>query len=142
MAWTEYTQPLEVLSASDVNNIKENINIIKGLLIKKGFTVSETKHFQASESTPLIEVFDILSKIEYNLDVINDNDCKSAYYREPKEIGNFASNYNDIWRWIRILNDMYEILNNRKSKWGFLVCNDGIVVINKKGILVRGDLIG
>ena len=78
MAWTNYSQPIEILSATDINNIKENIEIIRSLLVEKGVLVGDTKDFQASESTQFIEMFDILSNIEYNLDIISDNACKSV----------------------------------------------------------------
>lgn len=139
MAWTVYSNPIEVLSATDINNIKENIEIIRGLLIEKGFTVGNTKDFQAGESTQFIEMFDILSNIEYNLDIISDNDAKSAYYVEPKIIGNFASNRDDVWRWIQVLNDMYEILNGTKRKWTVLKCKNGYPTIEKQKLVARGD---
>jgi hypothetical protein len=65
MAWTVYSKPIEVLSATDINNIKENIRIIRNLLIGKDVLVGDIKDFQASESTQFIEMFDILSNIEY-----------------------------------------------------------------------------
>lgn len=139
MAWTVYSKPIEVLSATDINNIKENIEIIRGLLIEKGFTVGSTKNLQASENTQFIEMFDILSNIEYNLDIISDNDAKSAYYVEPKIIGNFASNRDDVWRWIQVLNDMYEILNGTKRKWTVLKCKNGYPTIEKQKLVARGD---
>lgn len=142
MAWTTYSQPIEILSATDINNIKENIEIIRGLLTEKGFIVDNTKDFRASESTQFIEMFDILSNIEYNLNIISDNICKSAYYVEPKIIGDYASNREDIWRWIQILNDMHDILNGNVGKWQYLVCSDGIVTIENKKLLVRGDSVG
>ena len=73
MAWTNYSQPIKILSATDINNIKENIEIIRGLLTEKGFTVGNTQDFQASESTQFIKMFDILSNIEYNLDTYDIN---------------------------------------------------------------------
>ena len=142
MAWTNYSQPIKILSATDINNIKENIEIIRGLLTEKGFTVGNTQDFQASESTQFIEMFDILSNIEYNLDIISDNACKSVYYGYSVTIGDYASNKKDIWRWIQILNDMYNILNGNVGKWQYLVCNDGVVTIWNRKILVRGDLVG
>lgn len=142
MAWTNYSQPIEILSATDINNIKENIEIIRSLLVEKGVLVGDTKDFQASESTQFIEMFDILSNIEYNLDIISDNACKSVYYGYSVTIGDYASNKKDIWRWIKILNDMYNILNGNVGKWQYLVCNDGVVTVWSRKILVRGDLVG
>jgi len=141
MAWTEYTEPIEILYASDVNNIKENIEIIRNLLAQKGFTVESTKSIQVNENTQYIEMFDILSNIEYNLDIISNNEARSAYYVEPKTIGEYASNKEDIWRWIQILNDMYDILNGNIGKWQYLLCTNGFPVIDGEKIITRGDFV-
>lgn len=141
MAWTVYSKPIEVLSATDINNIKENIRIIRTLLIGEGVSVGDIKDFQASENTQFIEMFEILSNIEYNLDVISDNSAKSIYYVEPKVIGDYASNKDDIWRWIQILNDMENILRGKEPKWQYLLCTDGFPTIDNKKILVRGEFI-
>ena len=87
-------------------------------------------------------MFDLLQNIEYNLDVISDNSAKSIYYVEPKVIGDYASNKSDIWRWLQILNEMYNILTGVFPKWQYLLCKDGFPTINGKKILVRGDFIG
>lgn len=142
MAWTAYTEPIEILRASDINNIKENIETIKSLLIAKGFDVDNTKSIQANESTQFVEIFDILSNIEYNLDVINDNKAKSVYYAEPKTIGDYASNRDDIWRWMQILNDMYDILNKKAGLWQYIKTLDGFPTIENNKLLTRGDLLG
>lgn len=139
MSWSIYTEPIEILKAEDINNIKENIEIIRSLLIGKGFDVENTKTVQASENTQFIEMFDILSNIEYNLDVISNNEAKSAYYGMPNIIGDYASNREEIWRWIQILNDMYEILNGIKRKWTVLKCKNGYPTIEKQKLVARGD---
>ena len=80
--------------------------------------------------------------LEYNLDVISDNSAKSIYYVEPKVIGDYASNKSDIWRWLQILNEMYNILTGVFPKWQYLLCKDGFPTIDGRKILVRGDFIG
>lgn len=116
------------------------------MLIEKGLVVGNTsnniRNIEAYVNTKFIEIFDILFNIEYNLNIISDNICKSAYYVEPKIIGDYASNRDDIWRWIQILNDMYGILTNEKGKWQYLLCNDGLPTIENKKILLRGDVVG
>ena len=142
MDWVTYTEPIEILYASDINNIKENIEIIRSLLIDKGFDIKNTKPAQASENTQFIKIFDILSNIEYNLDIISNNKAKSVYYVDQKTISEYASNRDDIWRWIQILNDMYDILNNKVGLWQYIKTLDGFPTIEGNKLLTRGDLIG
>ena len=140
--WFNYTEPLEILTATDVKHIKSNIATIRSMLLLKGYEVESLKEIYAETNTELNHLFDILQNIEYNLDVISDNDVKSIYYGEPKIIGEYASNREDIWRWLQILNDMYNILNDSFGKWQYLLCEDGYPTIDGKKILVRGDFIG
>ena len=140
--WYNYSQPIEILNASDVQHIKSNIITIRSMLLLKGYNVESLYNIIADINTPLINIFDILQNIEYNLDAISDNDVKSIYYIEPKTIGEYASNKDDIWRWISILNEMYNILTGSFGKWQYLLCADGSPTINGKKILVRGDFVG
>ena len=140
--WFNYTEPLEILTAADVKHIKSNIATIRSMLLLKGYEVESLKEIYAETNTELNHLFDILQNIEYNLDVISDNDVKSIYYGEPKIIGEYASNREDIWRWLQVLNDMYNILNGSFGKWQYLLCKDGFPTIDGKKILVRGDFIG
>lgn len=140
--WYDYSTPLEILNASDVENIKSNIRTIRSLLLSKGYEVEPLKEITARVNTPLNNMFDLLQNIEYNLDVISDNSAKSIYYVEPKVIGDYASNKSDIWRWLQILNEMYNILTGVFPKWQYLLCEDGYPTIDEKRILIRGDLIG
>lgn len=140
--WYDYSMPLEILNASDVENIKSNIRTIRSLLLSKGYEVEPLKEIISRVNTPLNNMFDLLQNIEYNLDVISDNSAKSIYYVEPKVIGDYASNKSDIWRWLQILNEMYNILTGIFPKWQYLLCTDGFPTIDGRKILVRGDFIG
>lgn len=140
--WYNYSQPIEILNATDVQHIKSNIITIRSMLLLKGYNVEPLYNITADTNTPLINIFDILQNIEYNLDVISDNDVKSIYYIEPKTIGEYASNKDDIWRWISILNEMYNILTGSFGKWQYLLCTDGYATIDDKKILIRGDFVG
>lgn len=140
--WYNYSQPIEILNATDVQHIKSNIITIRSMLLLKGYNVESLYNIIADINTPLINIFDILQNIEYNLDAISDNDAKSIYYIEPKTIGEYASNKNDIWRWISILNEMYNILTGSFGKWQYLLCLDGYPTIDENKILVRGEKVG
>lgn len=140
--WYDYAVPLEVLNVNDIKNIKSNIVTIKSILLLKGYDVEALREIPTEINTPLNNIFDLLQNIEYNLDVISDNDAKSIYYVESKTIGEYASNRDDIWRWIQILNEMYNILTGVYGKWQYLLCTDGYPTIEGKKILTRGDFVG
>ena len=139
--WYFYSSPLNTLESEDINNISSNIQIIKEMLIANGMIASDLQTIEANKNTPFIEMFDILQNIEYNLTAINQNSVKSAYYGEEVEIGEYASNKDDVWRWVQILNDLFDILTQEKGAWGYLLLNDGFPTIDGKKILLRGDLI-
>jgi hypothetical protein len=140
--WYFYSSPLNTLESEDINNISSNIQVIKEMLIAKGMVANDLQTVQANKNTPFVEVFDILQNIEYNLTAINQNSVKSAYYVDEVEIGEYASNKDDIWRWVQVLNDLFDILTLEKGAWGYLVTTDGFPILEEKRILVRGDLIG
>lgn len=140
--WYSYDEPIKILNTEDVDHIMSNIQTIRSMLIAEGYSVDDLIVINAQKSLRLSSILDILQSIEYNLDRINDNDVKSIYYGSPVTIGEYASNEQEIWRWIQILNDMYNVLNGTFGKWSRLLCTDGYPTINGKKILVRGDLIG
>jgi hypothetical protein len=140
--WYNYPLPIDILNASDINNIQSNITTIRNLLIMNGYTVEQLNEIVASPNLLLKDIFDILQSVEYNLDIINNADAKSIYYIEPKTIGEYAPNKTDIWRWLQILNDMYLILTGVFGKWQRLRCADGYPTITGKTILLRGEKLG
>lgn len=140
--WFEYEEPIEILNTEDIAHIQSNITTIRNMLLSKGYPVADLEDAVATKDVHFINVLDFLQNIEYNLDRISGNDCESIYYVEPKTIGATASNKEDIWRWVQILNDMYNILNGTFGKWGRLVCSDGYPTIGGKKIVLRGDFVG
>lgn len=140
--WFNYSKPIEILNTEDIARILSNINTIQSLLYVKGYSVAELYELIPQKDIVFRDVFDFLQKIEYNLDIISDNDAKSIYYGGSKQIGDIAPNRNEIWRWVQILNDMYNILMGNVGKWQYLACNDGYPTINGKKILLRGEIIG
>lgn len=140
--WYDYSTALEILNSEDVERISSNIRTIRSMLLTKGYEVSNLNAVISAKSTELVDIFDLLQNIEYNLDVINSSGIQSVYYVEPKTIGEYASNKEDIWRWLQILNDLYSILTGQRGQWGTLLCTNGYPTIDGKRILLRGDLIG
>lgn len=142
--WYNYTEPLEILNAEDINNAQSNISVIRRVLISKGYSVDNLKTESASYNSELVKIIDILNSVEYNLDIINSTDVISAYYNESYRavISGKAHNTEQIWRWFQVLNDILLIAIGEKGKWGCLLCKDGYPTIGGKTILTRGDLIG
>ena len=142
--WYNYTEPIFVLNASDVNNIQSNFETIKALLALKGITISELSKEVARVNTQYVKVVDILNSIEYNLDIVNNEGIKSPYYGESYRAyaGGLAHNREQIWRWVQFLNDVLPIAKGEKGNWSYLLCSDGYPTIKSKRFLVRGDLIG
>ena len=136
-SWYDYTLPLEVLNSEDVFKIKKNIETIRSMLLVKGISVDELLEVSHQKDTQFYKIFETLQNIELNLDIINDNVFKSIYWESPVIVGEYASNKEDIWRWIRILNDMHDILTGKLGRWGILLCEDGYPAINGKRIVVR-----
>ena len=140
--WHDYSTPIEILNVGDIENIKSNMDTIRKLLVFNEYNVEQLVDVNETYGTQFNGVLEILQNIEYNLDILNNNDAKSIYYVEPKTVGEYGSNKDDIWRWIQVLNEMYDILIGTFGKWQYLVCADGYPTINGKKILVRGDIIG
>ncbi len=143
--WYKYTEPLDILNASDINNAQSNIETLKTILdIHVGNYGVGLMVKPASLNTPFSEVVDTLNAIEYNLDVLNTAYTRSVYYGESYSAvaGGKAHNTQQIWRWFQILNDLLPIAKLEVGKWGHLLCTDGFPTINGKRILLRGDLIG
>lgn len=140
--WHDYSTPIEILNVSDIENIKSNMDTIRKLLVLNEYNVEQLVDVNETYGTQFNGVLEILQNIEYNLDILNNNDAKSIYYIEPKTVGEYGSNKDDIWRWIQVLNEMYDILTGTFGKWQYLLCADGYPTINGKKLLVRGDIIG
>lgn len=141
--WYDYSTPIEILNVNDIKNILSNINTIRLILTQKGYLIDDLIEVEAKFGSQFKgDILEILQNIEYNLDIISNNDAKSIYYVEPKTVGEYASNKEDIWRWVQILNEMHDIVTGVYGKWEYLLCNDGYPTINGKKILVRGDMIG
>jgi hypothetical protein len=150
--WHDYSEAIDVLNSQDIDNIKSNMNTIRSMLLLNGDSVASLNVLNNSVDIQYEDMFDLLSNIEYNLDILNGSNeisqARSIYYIEPKAITNVASNKEDIWRWIQILNDMYNILNGTFPKWQRLVLiaeDEDLFLaptINDKYIILRGDFVG
>lgn len=140
--WYQYDEYIDILNYWDLAHIYDNMQTIASLLLSKGFYVQSLEPVQVSFETEYAEMFDILQNMEYNLDRLNENECSSVYYVEPKTVGEYAQNKAEIFRWIQVLNDMHAILSGEIGKWQVLECTDGIPTIDGKEILVRGELVG
>jgi len=139
--WFNYSEPLEILNTEDIAHIESNIKTIRAMLLVSGRTIPALENVSKAKDTSLLEIIDILQNIEYNLDRINSTDVISVYYKAQFIVGEYAENRENIWRWIQILNDLYNILNGTFGKWQRLRCIDGYPTIKDNTLLVRGEMI-
>lgn len=135
--WYDFSTPPDFLNTEDIEHIFENIKTIRHLLANNGFALDDLIEVAPQKSTPISKILEILQNIEYNLDRISDNEYKSVYYVSPVNVGYNGSNYEDIFRWIRILNDMYNMLIGYSGKWSYVLLNDGYPTIDEKKIVIR-----
>ena len=140
--WYDYSKPIEILNSEDVNHIYSNIKTIRSMLLLSGRDVEQLDEVHIGKDTHYGSMFALLQNIEYNIDKISENDCKSIYYGYPAYIDSHASNTNDIWRWIQILNEMYLILTGSFGKWQYVLLADGCPTIQGKRLLIRGEKVG
>lgn len=139
--WYDYPNPIEVFNTEDVEHIKSNILTIRSMLLLNGYSVGDLDEIEPRKGMQFSDILAILESIEYNIGVINSNDCESIYYQPPLVIGEYAPNKADIWRWVQVLNDIYTILKGDFPKWGVLTCSDGYLTIGGKKIVLRGDFV-
>lgn len=140
--WYEYAEPLDILNSEDVQKIHANMLTIRSMLLVNGYTVGALEDVPAVKNVPLASMKAFLQNIEYNLDRISDNDCRSVYYIGPHVIGGTAPDKQDIWRWIQVLNDMYNMLSGIIGKWQYVLCADGYPTIDGAKLILRGDTVG
>lgn len=140
--WYQYDEYIDILNYWDLSHIYDNMQTLASILTQKGYDVEALEPVQVSFETEYYEMFDILQNMEYNLDRLNENECSSVYYVEPKTVGEYAPNKADIFRWTQVLNDMHAIVSGEIGKWQVLECTDGIPTVDGNQLVVRGELVG
>lgn len=138
----DYSAVPDILNYFDVNNFNENMKIIRTLALGKSLTVGNLNTVVARMSTQLVDIFDILQKTEYNLDILQDvPELFSIYYNAPYSIVRTAWGKPELQRLIQTTNDMFLIVSGQIQKWQTLVCTNGKPTINGDYLIVRGEYI-
>lgn len=140
--WYDYPAPIDILNVDDLWHIISNMEILRSRILLLGGEIGDFEAVDAQTNTPYRSMRGLLQGIENNLDVLNATPYFSAYYGAPVTVGMYASDKQDIWRWLRIINDMYAILSGKVGMWQTLLCSDGYPTIDGKRIIVRGDFVG
>lgn len=140
MSWTNLPITVETLEAATVNKVYENIQFLRDKLEEYEYTVDTLDVVNARYYTQIVDVRTQLQNVENDLTKINEG-ITSAYYIEHKDIG-VRFKLTDYQRWVKILNDLYDILVNGKGRWGILTLSDCIPTINDQNILIRGETVG
>lgn len=140
--WYDYPAPIDILNVDDLWHIISNMEILRSRILLLGGEIGDFEAVDAQTNTPYRSMRGLLQGIENNLDVLNATPYFSACYGAPVTVGVYASDKQDIWRWLRIINDMYAILSGEVGMWQTLLCSDGYPTIGGKRIIVRGDFVG
>ena len=137
MAWQNLPEYVPTLEATTVNQAYDNIDYLRDAMISQGKTVDVLSPVHAEHSTPISEVVNILTNMEEDITIL-DEQVPSAFYVEPWEVSSSFTREN-YKRWIMVMNDIYDIIINGKANWGRLRLSDGYPIIDGKRILMRGD---
>ena len=132
--FVNYNEPPEYLNAEDLININKNLFVIRFKLIEKGYAVPSVKLVDATTDTPPSKVREKINSVEENIDVINKV-FPSGFYGKLVRFEGTAPRKDDVWRWIRIINDWYSRLNDSEEVY-IIKCTDGYPTIGGKYIKV------
>lgn len=135
--FVSYNEPPEYLNTTDLINIQNNLLSIRSLLVVQGYKVPPLKLFTAKTDTPPSEVRDKINSIEENIDIINDV-FPSVFYGGLVRFEGTAPRKDDVWRWIKIVNDWYTRLAETETI-DVLKCTDGYPTIGGKYIKVLSN---
>jgi uncharacterized protein YjdB len=142
--WYEYSQPIEILNALDLDHIASNIRTVHTMMIEKGFYPRTLEgNINPNTDTELTEIFDLFSKIKYNINAVGTGELPSIYSNYlSQNMGEYAPDKDEIWNWLQILNDLYDMLNGAFGMWQTVLTTNGYPTIDGKRLITRGDFIG
>lgn len=129
-----YDEPPEYLNVEDLININNNLIFVRFMLLNKGYEIASLKLFNPKTNTPPSDVREIINTIEKNIDTINGV-YKSVFYGKLVRFEGTAPRKDDVWRWIKIINDWHSSLAESEDI-DVIKCTDGYPTIGGKYIKV------
>lgn len=135
MSWNELQLNIPSLEVDIVDKVYENIVVLKDKLEEMGYPSISVTNPNASYDVQIRNVINVLQTVENDLDALN-NYKESVYWGEPKIISKWFTE-NSYRRWVRILNDIYDMTFGQKTDWAILELSDCIPTIDGLDIAIR-----
>lgn len=149
--YQNYYEPVDFLTENVLNDIWRNAQIIKALFdlqTKDKYKIGAlTKPPQSTVGgvaqpyggTQLADVKAVLDGVETDMQVLNSSKIESIYYITGSyRIDPWGVDKAGVWRWLQILEDLFQMLTTDVGYWGYLQCTDGIPTVDGRTLAARG----
>lgn len=149
--YQNYYEPVDFLTENVLNDIWRNAQIIKALFdlqTKDKYKIGAlTKPPQSTVGgvaqpyggTQLADVKAVLDGVETDMQVLNSSKIESVYYiTNSYRIGPWGIDKAGVWRWLQILEDLFQMLTTDVGYWGYLQCTDGTPTVDGRTLAARG----
>lgn len=149
--YKNYYDPVDFLTENVLNDIWTNAQVVKALFdlqTKDKYKVGAlTKPPQSTVGgavqpyggTLLADVKAVLDGVESDIQVLNSSKIESIYYGDSKNrIDPWGIDKAGVWRWLQILEDLFQMLTTDVGFWGYLQCTDGIPTVDNRTLAARG----
>ena len=149
--YQNYYEPVDFLTENVLNDIWRNAQIIKALFdlqTKDKYKIGAiTKPPQSTVNgvvqpyggTQLADVKAVLDGVETDMQVLNSSKIESIYYiTSSYRIDPWGIDKAGVWRWLQILEDLFQMLTTDVGYWGYLQCTDGTPTVDGRTLAARG----
>lgn len=149
--YQNYYEPVDFLTENVLNDIWRNAQIIKALFdlqTKDKYKIGAlTKPPQSTVNgvaqpyggTQLADVKAVLDGVETDMQVLNSSKIESVYYiTSSYRIDPWGIDKVGVWRWLQILEDLFQMLTTDVGFWGCLQCTDGTPIVDGRTLAARG----
>ena len=149
--YQNYYEPVDFLTENVLNDIWRNAQIIKALFdlqTKDKYKIGAlTKPPQSTVNgvaqpycgTQLADVKAVLDGVETDMQVLNSSKIESIYYiTSSYRIDPWGVDKAGVWRWLQVLEDLFQMLTTDVGYWGYLQCTDGTPTVDGRTLAARG----
>lgn len=149
--YQNYYEPVDFLTENVLNDIWRNAQIIKALFdlqtkdkYKIGALAKPPQSTvngvaQPYGGTQLADVKGVLDGVETDMQVLNSSKIESIYYiTSSYRIDPWGIDKAGVWRWLQILEDLFQMLTTDVGYWGYLQCTDGTPTVDGRTLAARG----
>lgn len=149
--YQNYYEPVDFLTENVLNDIWRNAQIIKALFdlqTKDKYKIGAlTKPPQSTVNgvaqtyggTQLADVKGVLDGVETDMQVLNSSKIESIYYiTSSYRIDPWGVDKAGVWRWLQILEDLFQMLTTDVGYWCYLQCTDGTPTVDGRTLAARG----